>query len=399
MKKIPFLIFTLFALTFSLTSCTKDASSEQNVEKEEITAPSGLSDNPSDFQFSIDGVIYQLPMKCSDFDTTKFTTEYDMEKMLYSEALGGAMWCFNDLDLRGLIINPSINGQPLKDCYVINMDINNYKHNETNVFFAKGIQLNVSTKDDIIEAYGEPESEKEYDTEIYLGYELYKNPDIFSYFVVDKETDRLISAHLRTAEMKPTDYLAYTDVPPVAEYIAPDKLSDKMDIKTFCLNEKYYSLPCPVSELLDNGFIIQAHDSYKDIVIPAGASQKCLFAKGDKTISTTVTNFTYSATPFENCYITAIEDNSFYNDNWPVEISPGLKVGDSEDKLLSVLEDFEYNSSTATTADKKKIKTFYWSENGNQGDWYYTLYFSFEVCEGQIITLSITNSMHPAYTE
>ncbi len=404
MKMKIYVYFLAVMLAFSLISCSNKKStenSEQNADTETNAVIDDLSENLYDAQFCIDGVIYQLPMKGSDFDPEVFISDYDFEKLLYSEELGAAAWKKGDLRLSAMLVNPSINAAPLKDCYITSLDIENYKHNLTDIYFAKGIQLNVSTEKDIIKAFGEPTETREYDNYLYMIYETYDNLDKPIMFTINMDTDTLIAVRLQTRETLPSDYKIYSEVPVPFNYVKPTGFSDSFDCKTFCLNGEYYSLPCPVTELINNGFEQSGIMSLNpNAFVSSGAMEECIFTLYDKYLLLKIKNFSDYATYPENCYIISVEDNSYYDDNsWSMEIAPGLKIGDSEDKLLSALENEEYSTSKGVSSKGKEMMLYLGIEYDDQSSFGGTRSFSIEASEGKIISISITNSVVPTYNE
>lgn len=312
-----------------------------------ILGTSDLSDNLFDYQFSIDGVVYTLPMWYSDFEALGWEYDGDEEYMLASEDYDYDIFEKDGTELWVHVTNYSINATQVKDCIVTGVEFEWDEIDEDAVvIFPQNIQLNSSTKDDIIAAYGESD-------DIYEGsyktYYYYYGDDEYSYshnvtFSFDNETGMLdcveyvnepdeVEGFDNTLNMERPNFLD--------EYVAPSELGTELYDATLSLEGDLLTLPCPVTEIEKLGFEID--DYYEIEYIPAGQTFYCYLEKDDKEISVYVKNFSEYATSLDNCHIINISYDSTYHGDVALETSSGIKVGMTEDELLAALGEIEYS--------------------------------------------------------
>ena len=159
---------------------------EKVTETTPATAPSELSDDIYSFQVSVDGTVYQFPMWAKDFAALGWTYDGDDSQTLTSNQYTVAeTWVKGDLEVYTSLINLSMNEVTYKDAAVGGITFDEYDLKDTNVqiVLPKGIQFGVSTRDDIIAAYGEPTDE--YDGSMYYNmtyeYDYYQEIDLYVY--------------------------------------------------------------------------------------------------------------------------------------------------------------------------------------------------------------------------
>ena len=167
------------------TDAMEETSIEENAEEAsveetektnrgEVSTPSELSDELYAFQISIDGTIYQLPMWASDFEALGWTYDGDATRTLASnEYTVAETWKKGNTSVYTSLANLSMNTVSLKDSMVAGIEVDEYllKDSNSEIILPKGIQYGVSTKEDVIAAYGDPTYEYDGDNWFKMGYE------------------------------------------------------------------------------------------------------------------------------------------------------------------------------------------------------------------------------------
>ncbi len=357
------------------------AESEDEDKKDDDKKPSfnlgdgELSDNLYDFQFSIDGEVYALPMWYSDFVDMGWEYDGDEDYKLASEDYDYDIFEKDGVEIWVDVTNYSINATKVKDCVVTCVELDGEDINDDTVIkFAKDIQLNVSTQEDIIAAYGEPSDIYEGSYRTYLYY--YNDDDNYYYqnvvFSFDVETGIFDCAELNNEveEMDGFDNTLNLERPDFLDnYVAPTALSDDIFGTELSIEGNIVSLPCPVTEFNNFGFEIP--DYYTADYIPAGQTYYCRYEKDDKEFSVYVKNFSDYATTFDNCYVISVSYDSEYQGELAIETSGGIKTGMTEDELVAVLGEIEYSLYESTDYNYYSLYEDVWEYSNRR---YYTTF-------------------------
>lgn len=403
--------FTLFLLTFilslSFTACSEkasvtdtssDISSESSAASAEEPTPTPIepsTDELFETTFSINGQTFRLPMRYSEFNVTGLEPYTAHDKNIYYNRCGYCDWILDNTYFDGLLYNGSINRQPLQECLMQKITMSAYIPNENSeILLPRNIQLAVSTKEDIIAAYGEPTQTNEYDEYIVMIYESQEDPSVSASFCVDLSKNYLTDITLHNDKViGEFDNTIYTDKPLFTfDYVAPTQLSDAFDAKVFKVNEEYYSLPCPVSEFINNGYVISKYN--KDDIVASGDSNQCRLELDGKTLYAYVTNYSDYATSIDNCHVTMIENTYEGDANILVaDFSPGLKLGDSEDKVVNAMA-----GKLRKFTDEDNV-IYELSDYGKQDTWVYNMMYHIEVTDGIITYIYFSNDKLPDYEE
>lgn len=109
-------------------------------------------------------------------------------------------------------------------------------------------------------------------------------------------------------ELEGADNSVNEDVPDlVKEYKAPKALGNDFYAYTAELEGVVYSLPCPVSVLLENGFTIDTSNS--DSVVAAGRNGWVSLRYNNQTLRAMVENYADYATTVENCFVLSMKSS------------------------------------------------------------------------------------------
>lgn len=254
------------------------------------------------------------------------------------------------------------------------------------IFLPGGIQYGVANADDIKKAYGEPT--KDYDGEIFYSmiyeYDYHRVVKLNVY----KEENALLGVELENlVEMEGVDNSINEAVPELVEaYKAPESLGDDFYAYTVEMEGVVYSLPCPVSVLLENGFTINTESS--DSEVAAGGVGWADLTYNNQTLHVMLKNYADYATIVENCFAVSMK-SSVNGPKFDLVIPGGIKVGDSEETVKKATADFNCETETSDSGF-----TYYevFDPEGSSLDSY-----SIVVKDGSVCTIEVKNSKEPTY--
>lgn len=348
-----------------------------------VQAPTDLSDDIYSFQISIDGTIYQLPMWYEDFVALGWECTEDLTtKLSTNQYFPAAVFTKDGVRFYVGLANLSMNTVTLDKSMVASIKLDDYylKDSDWEFILPNGITRGVSTRDDIIAAYGEPSDEYDGSNYYKMTYKYDSYQEVVLY--VSKETNTLYEIEIENMiELEGADNSINPEVPElVNNYVAPETLSESLYDFTIDLEGVLYELPCPVSIFLDNGFTINEKDS--EMEIASGDSGWVEFKYNNITYRTLVKNYADYATIAQNCFVTTIKTSEF-DPKFDLIIPGNIKRGDSEADLLAIIEKFNY-------------------EKDESGDFiYYTVYdpdkskldaYDITVHEGKVHSIEVQNA-------
>lgn len=328
--------------------------STESTEASEPSQASGsnveLSDNLYDCQVAIDGVVYQIPMWYSDLENLGWEYTADATKTLSSnQYIAAEQWKKGDkTSILTKIANLSANTAAYSDCSIVKITLEDFylRNCGWDIILPQNIQYNVSGRDDVIAAYGAPTTE--YESELYykMTYKQGSNQEINLF--VFKESGTLDKIEIENiAVLEGRDNSVDSAVPDVVKnYSAPDSVGNDLYQFNMELEGKLYTLPCPVSELLANGFTIK-----KDSSASAVAAQNFNWVElqyNSKSYRVIVNNYADYATIPENCFITSMKSNN-YDFDLALTIPGNIKRGDSEDSVVAAIKNFNYDKESEKT--------------------------------------------------
>lgn len=180
MRKLMFLL--VFVMCIGLFGCKP----ENDVN---ITENVGQFEDNNLYQVSIDGVVYSFPMLYSEFEEMGWTYEYGMSETIESgDWEYGHLWTNGEIRIQSTMANLSESEKHYSECMIAGIYFDDYYgyDAEDEIVVPGGIQIGVSTRKDILAAYGEPSSEVDREENYRLDY----RHDHYSkiYFFVDNES-------------------------------------------------------------------------------------------------------------------------------------------------------------------------------------------------------------------
>lgn len=351
--------------------------------------PSELSDDLYDFQVSIDGTVYQFPMWYSEFEALGWEYDGDNTQTLSSNQMTlTEVWKKDGIRAYTRFANLSMNTVPFSESMVVGITLeDNYvKDSGWEIFLPGGIQWGVSNADDIIAAYGDPSDDYDGDSWYKMAYKYDIYRDINLYVFKDDDTLKKIEIE-NIVELEGADNSIDETVPDlVKDYVAPKSLGTDYYAYTAELEGVVYSLPCPVSVMLENGFTIDKNDS--DSVVAAGGNGWVNLRYNNQTLRTMVENYADYATTVENCFVLTMK-SSVNGPEFKLVFPGNIKVGDSEAAVKKAVAGFNCEVSTSDSG-----YTYYEVSDPDKGvlDRY-----TITVKDGNVCTLEVKNTTEPEY--
>lgn len=365
---------------------TPDDEEKDGEKKAQSSAqtPSALSDDLYDFQVSIDGTVYQFPMWFSDFEALGWEYDGDASQTLDSNQYTTAeVWKKDGVSVYTSFANLSMNTTPFSESMVAGITLDRYDMEDAGweILLPGGIEWGVSNADDIVAAYGDPTDT--YDGDLY--YKMTYEQDYYNSvsLYVFKEGDSLQKIEIENmVEMEGADNSVDETVPDaVKAYEPPKALGDDFYAHTVQLEGTVYTLPCPVSALLENGFTINADAS--DSVVASQYFGWVELQYNNQEYRAIVDNYADYATTVENCFVTSMEA-SVNGPTFDLVFPGGIGLGSSEADVKKAVDGFDCEVDTSDSG-----YTYYTVEDpDSDGLCEYTI----TVKDKEVISLEAENS-------
>lgn len=368
-------------------TATEDAATTEEATTPSVAAPAELSDDLYSFQLSIDGTVYQFPMWFSDFEAMGWSYNGDATTTLTSNQYTVAeRWNKGGFSVYTQLANLSMNSVEFSGSMVAGITLEEYYLDgcDWQIILPKGIQYGVSTRDDIIAAYGDPSDEYEGDSYYKMTYEYDWYQEVVVY--VSKETGVVNEIEIENMiELEGADNSIDPTVPDVVNnYVAPTELGNDLYSYNIELEGKLYNLPCPVSVFVENGFTINEENS--EMEIGADGSGWLELRYNNQSYRSIIQNYADYATIAQNCFVTSME-SSDYEPKFNLVIPGNIKRGDSEDAVKAAIADF--NHEVEVSGDW----TYY---NVAHPDAYVLDGYTITVKEGVVISIEVEHDVNPA---
>lgn len=203
---------------------------------------------------------------------------------------------------------------------------------------------------------------------------------------VYKDTDALQQIELQNVvELEGADNSVSGEVPDVIKnYEAPAKLGDDLYTFNFDLEGNIYKLPCPVSELIANGFKID--EAKTEMEVAAGRSGWVSLKYNNQTLKVLAENYADYATTIENCMITAVK-SSDYDPKFALVLPGNIKRGDTEADVEKAVKAFNYEKEVSDSGF-----VYYTITNPNESK---LDKITIVIHEDKVVTIEMKNSKEP----
>ena len=349
-----------------------------------------LSGDLYSYQMSINGTIYHIPMWYRELEELGWEYAGDATTTLETNVStqNPNRWEMGDNTIYTPFCNMAANAAPYSESEIIEIDIDkNYlTEGEWEIILPGGIQYGVSAKEDIVAAYGEPSMESEYGVTCDLWYQEGAN----HYVILGLENDILTSIKMYNREaLEGGDDSVSAEVPEsVKNYKAPEALGDDLYQMNVEIDGHLYALPCPLSELIANGFEIDMNDERTDKEIASGDYGWAVLKYNGQNVVMTIHNYSPNATTPENCFIGGVECASDQN-AFELVIPCNIKKGMQESELLEILADYTYEVKEIGSENR-----FYSLKNPNvSADEFYSI----NTKDGVVVGIEVSTYVRPEY--
>ncbi len=354
MKKNSMLILSgLAVILCGISACAEEALTEAVTETEASAEDVGIANTGSwtDYQITIAGDTYTFPMMYDEFTSYGWILddEEDAEDILDPYSYSIYYFTNEEMQCSAYILNLGINTVSIDSCIVAGITIDSFYWEDIDciVELPCGIVKDVSTLEDIEAAYGTPTST--YEGELYTEYTYQEDYNREVELTVYKESGVLEDIVIENF-IEPDDYdagEASDEVPDrILAYVKPDALSDDVSEYEMELDGEVYTIPVPVSAMIEDGWELVEDDS--DSVVAAHYYGWVYLSKDNQTFSATVTNEEDYATSPENCWIEELSVG-VYALELDGALPGGICIGMTEEDFLRILDeagmDYEYNDS------------------------------------------------------
>ncbi|MBQ8696735.1 MAG: hypothetical protein IJ519_03350, partial [Clostridia bacterium] len=333
-----------------------------------------MSDNLLDFTFKLDGKVYRLPCAYTELTSDGWSISYggSEDQQIPSRSYVYLTMAKGEAKFTAYVYNLSGNAKTLKDCKVGFIDF----HSDAGIELAKGITP-LSTREDVIAAFGTPSKEAAYDNYVRLEYTVDGKPDTFVKFYCYTERTELFSRieikNFIATESDKTE--TNSDVPAyLASYVAPAALGDDMSSGIISFGGDLYHLPAPLTEFTDNGWVITA----KTNDVASGVTESVKLERDGKSFTVYVKNFADYQTIPENCAVVSLLSYASYDIEMTLPGNIGFGSSAEEVAAAPLPEGITNNDGFYT----------YYNYTGDEN---YSLSFRVDKNSGQVSYITITD--------
>jgi len=307
---------------------------EPQAEPTATLAPSGLSDDLYSFMFSLNGIVYSLPLPYAKLEADGWLgNNLDTNTLNPNQITLSTQLRNGSHSIYVSFVNSTSNVIPLNECEIgrITMDAFNARSG-VELILPGGIMVG-STYEDVIKAYGEPSDRSENASLRTLRYtrSTYSQVTV----TIDLETDLVTTLRMENLIQRETAPTFEGDVPAiVSAYQAPTQLGDDWRSFTVRFDGDLYRLPAPVAAFVANGWVIEGDPNQ---MIPAQTTRVGItLRKGNQTMRTSVRNYDDNEQPVSNTFVTII-DFSRFGATLPIELPGGITENSSYEEVMAIL--------------------------------------------------------------
>jgi len=315
-----------------------------------------MSDNLYDFTVKLDGDVFRLPLTLEVFMSYGWEPVKELSGSFNPYRYDYCDFTRNGKKAYVVLANMSMEVRDYYDstvCGFWNLG-DNYN---AEIELTKNIKIGISTKDDIMAAFGYPvnfkdfNDESEYNT---LKYNLEDNSN--REISMELKNAKLTRIHIKNLTQIESDTTEISSEKTERElnYKAPAELGS--DIKSFnvMIDGDVYHIPAPLSAFLDNGWQI----SEKNLEYLPGKTSSRNFTfsfgnifqlrKGDKYIDLSdLYNYSKKPLVIENCFVVSVW--SYGTRSIDIVLPGGITIGSTESELLGLHGDFLEKHSLETS--------------------------------------------------
>lgn len=326
----------LAAAVLALAGCRgQEAGDGTNLEDSQVQQEDAVEYHPSlpdklwEFQFAINGEVYNLPSKIEEWEEQGYGLHGDREEVLLETEsyVQGEKLENQELTFSVDVVNLESLEQKLRDCYVGGITL---EETEGVVFQLPGeITIGESLLSQVTEAYGTPTDEYEEKDSVYLTYEygIYKKAEL----AFDIEEECLYKAVLTNYREPGEEEEISKEVPAqVAGYQEPQAYSVNPLDYVVSYGGDFYRIPAPVSQFTEKGWKILEEGS--DISVKGGKHGYVSLEKAGQVLYAVVRNYSQDTVGIENTFVTSLSGD-FEVTKVSIGAGDGITLGMTEEDM------------------------------------------------------------------
>lgn len=319
-----------------------------NLDKKETASFSldeslhSMSGELYDFTAALNGKVAKFPMKYQELIKSGWELKSNHKKVTLKSGQYSIYGITNgELSTEAYFANLSREDALLSDCLVCGISV--CVTDGIQLDLSKGVKLGASKKKDVESCYGEPDK-VEGNTIVYE-----KSREVGTKFVF--QDDLLFEVYLYN--ITDPEKKDFSDKVPdaVKDYEDPAELSDDLKDFAFYLYGTTYTMPLPLSRLIEGGWLLAAKSTE---VIPAGEvyEDAVKITRSNRTLTLTLENRADYPTSPENCFVTSIESTS--DVKLDMTLANGCRVGTMKSNLEAT-----FGKKNFTRIEKSKKESRY----------------------------------------
>lgn len=326
-----------------------------------VKAPITPEASDSPLAFSIDEKTYVLPAKVETFINDGWAFNDDNEG---NASLASGQTSFVNLYCDGGTVDVSItnfskDAKTARECYITEFKLyqNDFeKMGKQGSVHNGDIILGVSKADDVRKIYGKPDNTV--GSFLTTGMTYYLGPGSSSYDACLRfsyEDDEIIEYITVKNRITPADLeetVVSNEVPDYfAAYEAPLELGDSLLTGNFQVEDKVYTLPVPMQQLLDAGW--KYDSNYNSYVMGAGETYSVSLRKDGNTLNATAYNHSTRAAYLSNTIIIGIMGFPSRSNHIEVSFAGGIGTSTTDQEMQTALKElgitkYEYKKDRRT---------------------------------------------------
>ena len=312
-----------------------------NVYAEENTAPVEIqkeSENEQEsdsmarqfscFQIKLDGEEYSFPASVEEWKQNGWENVTEEAVLLAPEKRkNSCIFQKGEAQIQVFVENQGTDRGSIEKSSVVGMAMDSFQENDIHAELPGEIVVGVSSLDEIEESYGT--AAQLYDGEHYLQLTYQYGMQSYLKLNIEKETEILRGIEIVNAQERGEAVGNMTVIP--EEGLGTDLTSGQLSF-----DGEIYDLPAPVSQFLENGFVLLPEES--DMELDAMQSGFAVMQKDNKSVQIRVENTAEQKRDVRECVVTSLE-SSKYTDGFQLILPRGIQLGMTQEELEGKLDD------------------------------------------------------------
>lgn len=304
-------------------AATESPAPDETAAEATASAELVMSDELTDFTFSLEGEVFQLPFALSELTDrgwTIYSSYCDYDTIIAGDSRESFTMTKRGRDIDIYVYNYSGNARRLEECPVgaIEVEAGDY----LDFTIAKGLTPE-STEEEITEALGIPDDGYTSESYISMSYLVDGTDNNGAHFHISVDDPEYSSLALSNYIKLPADETETVAEYPeyLRSYQAPTELGLDLFSGTFVIEGDLYRLPAPVSVFEENGWAISRGPGY----VASGNTDYLYLKRDDVDLYLNISNFSPYQTTASNCAVTGFFID--YVDEVQLELPGGLTLG------------------------------------------------------------------------